>query len=396
MNRESNCDIAVGDCLAKIARQPKVKTTDYLESGAFPVIDQGTKFVGGYVNDESLLYTGPLPVVIFGDHNRHIKFVKSPFAVGADGTQLLYPDERFEISYFYYAIRALPLKNYGYERHFKYLKEERLRAWPLDGQRRIAAILSAYDDLIENNTRRIAILEEMARRIYEEWFVRFRFPGHEGVRMIESELGLVPDRWEHRSLAQFGDVITGKTPSKANPDFYGRDVPFLKTPDMHGNMFILATGESLSAQGAASQRSKTLPVGSLCVSCIGTIGVVSITTEPCQTNQQINSLVPTEQAALEFLFFRLKDSKKTLENLGSNGATMGNVNKSKFEALSVLTPPRDLIVRFHEQTAQMFALIGTLDRKNRTLRTTRDLLLPKLISGELDVSAMPEPQALAA
>jgi type I restriction enzyme, S subunit len=192
MSRVSDSEITVGECLAKIARQPKVKTSDYLESGTFPVIDQGTKFVGGYVNDKSLLYTGPLPVVIFGDHNRNIKFVKGPFAVGADGTQLLYPDERFDLTYFYYAIRAMPLKNYGYERHFKYLKEERLRVWPLDVQRRIAAILSPYDDLIENNMRRIAILEEMARRIYEEWFVRFRFPGHERARMVESELGLVP------------------------------------------------------------------------------------------------------------------------------------------------------------------------------------------------------------
>ena len=263
-------------------------------------------------------------------------------------------------------------------------------------QDRIASILSAYDDLIENNTRRIAILEEMARRIYEEWFVRFRFPGHEGMRMLESELGLVPEGWRSLPLAAFGDVITGKTPSKANPGFYGTVVPFLKTPDMHGNLFILATGECLSREGADSQRNKTVPARSLCVSCIGTIGVVSITTEPCQTNQQINSLVPGDAATLEFLYFRLKDSKKTLENLGANGATMGNVNKSKFEALSVLTPTRDLLKAFHAEVAPMFGLIQALDRKNVNLRATRDLLLPKLLSGELDVSALPEPEALAA
>jgi type I restriction enzyme S subunit len=92
----------------------------------------------------------------------------------------------------------------------------------------------------------------------------------------------------------------------------------------------------------------------------------------------------------------LKDSKKTLENLGANGATMGNVNKSKFEALAVLTPTQDLLKEFHTAVAPMFGLIEVLSRKNVNLRTTRDLLLPKLISGELDVSAMPEPEALAA
>jgi type I restriction enzyme S subunit len=210
--------------------------------------------------------------------------------------------------------------------------------------------------------------------------------------MAESEPAQIPESWRARTLADFGDVITGKTPSKANPDFYGNDVPFLKTPDMHGNLFILSTGESLSLQGAASQHNKKISPRSLCVSCIGTIGVVSITTESCHTNQQINSLTPANEAALEFLYFRLKDSKKTLENLGANGATMGNVNKSKFEALSVLTPPQDLLNAFHTAVAPMFSLIETLSRKNANLRVTRDLLLPKLISGELDVSRLPEPE----
>ena len=104
---------------------------------------------------------------------------------------------------------------------------------------------------------------------------------------------------------------------------------------MHGNMFILATGERLSAAGAKSQSNKTIPLGSICVSCIGTIGVVSITTEDCQTNQQINSVVLAEEQCREFLFFRLQDAKQTLENLGSTGATMGNVNKGKFESVEV-------------------------------------------------------------
>jgi type I restriction enzyme S subunit len=260
-------------------------------------------------------------------------------------------------------------------------------------QHAIASILSAYDDLIENNTRRIAILEEMARRLYEEWFVRFRFPDHEGVPMVESELGLVPQGWQRCSLDSFGEVITGKTPSKANPDFYGDDVPFVKTPDMHGNAFVLVSGESLSLAGAKSQSKKTLPSGSLCVSCIGTIGVVSITTEPCQTNQQINSIVLSDVIAREFLFLRLKDAKKTLENLGANGATMGNVNKGNFAAMEITAPPLNLLARFHEAAEPMFDLMRSLARKNQNLRTTRDLLLPKLISGELDVSMLPEPQA---
>ena len=100
------------------------------------------------------------------------------------------------------------------------LREIEVRVPPVGIQRRIAAILSAYDDLIENNTRRIAILEEMASRIYEEWFVRFRFPGHEGVRMVESELGLVPQGWNFAAVQDVMETHGGGTPSKTEPGYW--------------------------------------------------------------------------------------------------------------------------------------------------------------------------------
>ena len=391
MNRESDCDIAIGECLAKIARQPKVKTTDYLESGAFPVIDQGTKFVGGYVNDESLLYSGPLPVVIFGDHNRHIKFAKRPFAVGADGTQLRYPDERFDISYFYYAIRALPLKNYGYERHFKYLKEESLRVRPLNVQRRIAAILSAYDDLIENNTRRIAILEEMARRIYEEWFVRFRFPGREGVRMVESELGLVPEGW----LVQAASTAMDINPSTKVPKEGLK--PFLAMNCLSdGSMLIDAPGERDGNSGSKFRNGDTL--------------FARIT--PCLENGKTGfvQFLPSDDAvafgSTEFIVLRSRTlTPEFVYLLARSDAFRDNAIKSMsgasgrqrvreacFDTFLLANPDRATLATFAAVTRPMFQLIQSLALKNSNLRKTRDLLLPKLISGQLDVPAVPAPE----
>ncbi|MHC9541689.1 MAG: restriction endonuclease subunit S [Vulcanimicrobiota bacterium] len=259
---------------------------------------------------------------------------------------------------------------------------------PIPTQRKIAVILSAYDDLIENNLRRIRILEEMVQNLYREWFVKFRFPGHQHARFIDSSLGRIPEGWEVKKILEFGNVITGKTPSKANPDFYGEDVPFVKTPDMHEKTFILDVGERLSIVGAQSQANKMIPAGSICVSCIGTIGVVSITTETCQTNQQINSVVLEKEQCREFLYHRLKDAKQELENLGSNGATMGNVNKSKFEALEVIAPSDELLSCYHEFTETLFSEMLVLYRQIALLRRTRDLLLPRLISGEVDVSEL--------
>lgn len=268
----------------------------------------------------------------------------------------------------------------------KSIKTLRIPCPSIPIQRRIAGILSAYDDLIENNQRRIKILEEMARSLYREWFVNFRFPGHEKVPRLDSPLGDIPQGWEVKSIQQFGTVITGKTPSKANGDFYGNDVPFVKTPDMHGNMFILGTNDCLSTAGAESQANKTLPARSICVSCIGTIGVVSITTEDCQTNQQINSVVVANPASREFLFLRLQDAKQRLENIGANGATMGNVNKGKFEAMEIVCPPDNLLTRYHRLVEPIFSEILSLLRQIQNLRRTRDLLLPRLLSGQVDLA----------
>lgn len=257
---------------------------------------------------------------------------------------------------------------------------------PHNVQQRIAGILSAYDELIENCQRRIKILEQMARGLYREWFVNLRFSNHAKTPMVDSSLGKIPKGWQVKPIMQFGQVITGKTPSKANADFYGEDVPFVKTPDMHRNMFILDTNEKLSRCGAESQSGKTIPADSICVSCIGTIGVVSMTTEDCQTNQQINSVVLANVAYREFLFLRLQDAKQTLENLGANGATMGNVNKGKFEAVGIISPPINMVEDFHRLVEPAFTEILSLARRIQNLRKTRDLLLPRLMSGQVNVN----------
>ena len=252
-------------------------------------------------------------------------------------------------------------------------------------QRKIASVLSTYDDLIENNTRRIKILEEMAQAIYREWFVNFRFPGHEKVRMVDSELGQIPERWEVKPVAHFGQVVTGKTPSKKVPEYYGEYMPFIKTPDMHSNIFCTHTSEYLSQSGVESQKTKTLPTNSICVSCIGTVGVVSITSQPSQTNQQINSLVLRNQPEREFLYFSLLGLRDIIMRYGATGATMANLSKGKFESLQIVCPTKEVTASFHEAVLPHFEMVRVLQLKNTNLHQTRDLLLPKLISGEVSV-----------
>ena len=197
-----NREVIVGDCIQTLRRKYKIKKSEYQPTGTVPVIDQGGQFIAGYINDRKRAYDGDLPVLVFGDHTCVLKYVDFPFAVGADGTQLIRPKTDFDIRYFYYALRNLPLEQFGYQRHFKYLKTSTVSCPPIHVQCKIAAILSNYDDLIENNNRRIKILEEMAGTIYREWFVEFRFPGHENEKKVESELGLIPHGWQVKKVKQ--------------------------------------------------------------------------------------------------------------------------------------------------------------------------------------------------
>jgi type I restriction enzyme S subunit len=236
---------------------------------------------------------------------------------------------------------------------------------PLPTQRKIASILSAYDDLIENNLKRIKLLEEKA-------FLRYK--------------GIVrEEKLEKHILSEFGDIITGKTPSTVIADNFGDDVPFIKTPDMHNQIFVEHTDQMLSELGAKSQEKKLLPPLSLCVSCIGTAGVVGITSKPSQTNQQINSIVFYEPKNVYFFYALMSQMKEQLDALGSNGSTFTNVNKNKFENMEVYVPNQKVLFEFAQEFEAPFNLILTLQKQNTKLREARDILLPKLMNGQIEV-----------
>lgn len=179
------------------------------------------------------------------------------------------------------------------------LKQIALRLPSMRVQQIIASSLSAYDDLIENNRRRMALLEETARLLYRDWFVRLCFPGHEHTRITDG----VPEGWAQVRVDDFGTVLTGKTPATKDSDNYGGDIPFVKTPDMHGHAFVLQSETYLTEKGAKSQANKFLPPGALLVSCIGTVGVVSLTSETCQFNQQINAVIPNEDFLRYYCYY---------------------------------------------------------------------------------------------
>ena len=248
-------------------------------------------------------------------------------------------------------------------------------------QIKIGKILSAYDDLIENNQKQIKLLEEAAQRLYKEWFVDLRFPGYETTPIIDG----VPEGWGKYRISEIGKVVTGKTPSTEKEEYYGKEIPFVKIPDMYNGIYSIVTETSLTKEGADTQKSKYIPANSIMVSCIATVGLVNISVNVCQTNQQINTIILNQQEDLYYIYFTMKRLKTLLEGVGSNGATMTNVNKTKFENLEILYPIKELREKYFCFCYPIFKKIYDLSMNNIFLSQARDRLLPKLMNGELEV-----------
>ncbi|MGH1379268.1 MAG: restriction endonuclease subunit S [Alphaproteobacteria bacterium] len=301
----------------------------------------------------------------------------------------------------------------------------------LNTQKSIASILLTLDNKIELNRQTNQTLEEMAQAVFKSWFVDFeptrakiaakengKDPERAAMATIagktiaqlntlppeqlellkstaalfpdtltNSELGDIPSGWDVKPLSSWGDIVCGKTPPKKNKEYYGGNVPFIKIPDMHGNMYAIKTTDSLTTEGANTQKKKIIPKGSVCVSCIATVGQVLIACENSATNQQINSIVPNNEIYTPYLYFSMLGSYDHLHDLASGGSATLNLNTGNFSKIDIAKPEDPVLQHFHDLFAPTMANILSNHYQNQTLKNLRDTLLPKLLSGEIDVSA---------
>lgn len=238
---------------------------------------------------------------------------------------------------------------------------------PIDQQRKIVAEYNAIQQRIKLNEQLIVKLEETAQTIYRKMFV-------DGI-----DKNNLPEGWRMGQVKNFGVVVTGKTPSTLDEDNFGEYMPFVTIPDMHKNIFIYKTERMLSRKGVDTQKKKTLPLNSICVSCIGTPGLVSITTVKCQTNQQINSIVINDANNLYYLYLALKDLQKVIAEYGIGGAVLNNLNKNDFENLNILIPKEHDLAMFQSKIQCIFNLIRLKQDEQMKLHKLHFLILAKII-----------------
>jgi len=263
----------------------------------------------------------------------------------------------------------------------------------LEDQTKIGKILSKFDKKLETNNQINKNLEEQGKNIFNEWFFKFKFPNENGQpyksnggEMVDSEMGEIPTGWEVKKLKDLGRIVCGKTPPKSKQEYFDGELPFIKIPDMHGQTFVVDTEDSLTDEGRYFQENKTLPPNSVCVSCIATVGLVCINPKNAQTNQQINSIVPNNDNLTPYLYFKMSSMKDFIEILASGGSATLNLNTNNFSNIEIVIPNVYLLQKYHEIVQPLFYKILNNLLENQHLSQIRDSLLPKLMSGEIDVS----------
>ena len=261
---------------------------------------------------------------------------------------------------------------------------------PLAIQLRIAGILSAYDELIENSQRRIRILEAMARALYREWFVHFRFPGHDTVPRVPSPLGEIPQGWEVKTVGESFVISGGGTPSRKEEAFWkGGTIQWYSPSDLTGagTMFMDDSSDHITERGLAQSSARMFPARSVMLTSRATIGAIAINTEPACTNQGFITCLPNERVPLYFLFHWLTENVPTFQRMAS-GATFKEISRGVFKTIDFLQPPDTLVGQFEAAVTPMAEQALALQRQIQTLRRTRDLLLPRLLSGQIDVETL--------
>jgi len=275
------------------------------------------------------------------------------------------------------------------------LKNLEVLSPPLRTQHKIASILSAYDDLIENNTRRIQILEEMAQRIYREWFVKFRYPGHENHKLVESELGMIPEGWEVDNIGRLYSVKSGyafKSKQMQESGNYG----IIKIKNIQSNSIDIDNVQFIMNENVDDRAfGFSLSAGDLLIAMtgaqVGKIGVMPKSTIEFLLNQRVGKFYPKKDFLKENQFLYQVVNTELFQTSVFNiaqGAAQPNISGSQIESIETILPPDRIIVEYEKLCQPFKELKMNLIYKNQILRKKRDLLLPKLISGKLDVSEL--------
>lgn len=399
----------VEECLRQTSRHTKkIQTQDYQKSGKYPIVDQGRSLIGGWTDDDHGLISDDLPVVVFGDHTRALKYIDFPFIRGADGTQLLKPKKDINSLFFFYALRSIDLPSRGYNRHFKPLKESVVRIPSTKEQREISRSLRLVEEALKQQDE-ILVNLELLKRAVMNFFFNLEPEDEEREKLTletneDSGRSVAPKssqrknskkafrskrQWSSDRLDTHFLVETGGTPSRRK-DKYWRDgdIPWVKTGEIDYELITKAE-EYISQDGLDESAAKLLPTGTILLAMYGqgvTRGKVAILGIHAACNQACAAMRPTSglvdsKYLYHFLTYRYEEIRDM-----AHGGQQQNLNLNIVRAIEIAYPSTV------DEQRKIVAILDAIDRKidlHRHKRAVLDdlfkTLLHKLMTGEIRV-----------
>jgi len=354
-----------------------------MKDGPYPVV--GSNCIIGYHNEFKL----EPPGVITGRSGTlgKVQFITTNY--WPHNTALWVRDfKNNDPKFVYYKLQTLNLEKYNAGGAVPTLNRNNLDNIPvriplLPIQRKIASILSAYDYLIENNLRRIALLEESAKLLYREWFVRFRFPGHEHTRIING----VPEGWEKKKISDVCETVGGGTPSTQKPEYWeGGDITWVIPTDITRNncLVLLDSEKKITEEGLKNSSARLVPLETILMTSRASVGFFGLIDREVCTNQGFISIITHQEHYRMYLLHNFITRREEILSK-AGGTTYKEITKRTFRSFDILMPSKALLEEFQVFAYDTIRQTRVLKKQIEKLIQARDLLLPKLMSGEIVV-----------
>jgi len=346
----------------------KIQKKDYNEKGLIPIIDQGQEYSEGFTDNEELSFKGELPVIVFGDHTRVIKYVDERFCLGADGVRVLKPQAYYDAKFLFYYLNYSGIPSKGYSRHFKFLKEKQFPFLALSEQRRIVEILDQADEIRKLRKQADEKVEKIIPALFYKMF---------GDPISNSK------NFPTKPILKLGNVVTGLTPPSKFEGMWGGEIPFITPGDLENKNGTVQ--RFVTTKGA--KNSKVVRKGSTLVCCIGaSIGKVDKARVLSAFNQQINAVEwDLKHIYDNYGLYVMRFLRPILISKGTS-TTLPILKKSVFEQIFIPVPPLADQIKFSKFVDQFEQTLTNCYSSNDKIQILFNVILAKAFDGSLTAS----------
>lgn len=316
----------------------KLQKSDFQTTGKYPIIDQGQSFIAGYTSDTNALCNTTLPVIVFGDHTRAFKYISFKFVMGADGTKVLQPngDAKVEVKYVYHFLKSVKLPDKGYSRHFKYLKDVALPLPPLSEQKRIAAILDKAEEIKRKREESLKLADEFLKSVFVDMF---------------GDPVTNPKGWEMKTAIDFAQCIV---PGRDKPKSFSGGIPWVTTNDLKHLGYTSESHIGLADNEIQEVRARIIPENSVIITCVGDLGIATISKVKMVINQQLHAFQCKENMNNIFFMYAISFQKSYMYSRATK-TTVPYMNKSVCNSIPMIYPPAHLQQKF----ANIFEVVNS-------------------------------------